>query len=133
MPYATANGRRRTARSVRTHAQLSGICVSRRRVGLFGVVLEKALKVDVFFDYLCPFVYRVSLLLDAAQRSGSRGIEVQWRYFSLTQVNSKDDGWTVWTAPPSEKVRGRLAFQAAEAARRQGRFAAFHRPLLLAR
>ncbi len=97
------------------------------------MVLEKALKVDVFFDYLCPFVYRVSLLLDAAQRSGSRGIEVQWRYFSLTQVNSKDDGWTVWTAPPSEAVRGRLAFAAAEASRRQGRFDAFHRALLMAR
>ena len=66
------------------------------------------------------------------RRSG-RDIEVRWRYFSLTQVNSKDDGWTVWGAPASEKVRGRLGFQAAEAARMQGRFEDVHMPLLLAR
>lgn len=87
---------------------------------------------DVFFDYQCPFVYRVAGLLDAVRRSG-REIEVRWRYFSLTQVNSKNDGWTVWDAPRSEKVRGRLAFQAAEAARKQGRFEDLHLPLLLAR
>ena len=95
--------------------------------------VAEALKVDVFFDYLCPFVYRASVLLDAVQRSGRRDIEVRWRYFSLTQVNSKDDGWTVWTAPRSEAVRGRVAFAAAEASRRQGRFEGFHRALLAAR
>ena len=88
---------------------------------------------EVFFDYLCPFVYRVAGLLDAVQRSGGRDIDVRWRYFSLTQVNSKNDGWTVWDAPASEHVKGRLAFQAAEAARRQGLFDGFHGLLLLAR
>ena len=93
----------------------------------------EALKVDVFFDYLCPYVYRASLLLDSVRRSGSREIDVRWRYFSLTQVNSKDDGGTVWGAPPSEAVKGRHAFAAAEAARRQGGFEAFHPALLQAR
>ena len=97
------------------------------------MVVVEALKIDVFFDYLCPFVYRASVLLDAVQRSGRRDIEVRWRYFSLTQVNSKDDGWKVWTAPASESVRGRLAFAAAEASRRQGRFEGFHGALLAAR
>jgi len=97
------------------------------------VDVGKALKIDVFFDYSCPFVYRMSVLLDAVQRSGRLEVEVRWRYFSLTQVNSKDDGWTVWTAPPSEAVRGRLAFAAAEASRKQGRFDGFHRALLAAR
>jgi predicted DsbA family dithiol-disulfide isomerase len=87
---------------------------------------------DVFFDYQCPFVYRAAGLI-ASVRSTGRPIDVRWRYFSLTQVNSKDDGWTVWSAPASERVRGRLAFQAAEAARRQGRFEALHMPLLVAR
>jgi len=91
------------------------------------------IKFDVFFDYQCPFVYRAAGLLDAVRRSGQRNLDVGWRYFSLTQVNSKDDGWTVWGAPASEKVRGRFAFQAAEAARRQERFDEFHRGLLLAR
>jgi len=97
------------------------------------VGVAEPLKIDVFFDYLCPFVYRASVLLDAVQRSGRRDIEVRWRYFSLTQVNSKDDGWKVWSAPATEVVRGRLAFAAAEASRRQARFDGFHRALLAAR
>ncbi len=88
---------------------------------------------EVYFDYTCPYVYRAAGLLDAVRRSGRRDIEVRWRYFSLTQVNSKDDGWTVWSAPAAEKVRGRVAFAAAEAASRQGRFDDIHMPLLLAR
>lgn len=88
---------------------------------------------EVFFDYQCPFVYRVAGMLEAVRLSGTRPMDVRWRYFSLTQVNSKDDGWTVWDAPAAEQVRGRLAFQAAEAARRQGRFENFHMPLLEAR
>src|SRR6266566_6171707 len=130
---AAANGNRRRARSGRTHLQLSGIRVSTSRVATFGVGVAEALKFDVFFDYLCPFVYRASELLGAVQRSGRRDIEVRWRYFSLTQVNSKDDGWTVWSAPASEAVRGSLAFAAAEASRRQGRFEGFHLALLAAR
>ena len=94
--------------------------------------ISERITFDVYFDYQCPFVYRVAGLLDAVRRSG-RDIDVRWRYFSLTQVNSKDDGWTVWSAPASEKVRGRLPFRAAEAARRQDRFDEFHLPLLLAR
>lgn len=93
----------------------------------------ETVKFDVFFDYLCPFVYRAAEVIDTVRRSGARKLDVRWRYFSLTQVNSKDDGWTVWDAPASEPVRGRLAFQAAEAARRQGRFDDLHWPLLRAR
>ena len=88
---------------------------------------------DIFFDYTCPFVFRASRLVDAVQRSGERRVDARWRYFSLSQVNSKDEGWTAWDAPASEHVRGRLAFAAAEAARRQDRFAAMHEALLLAR
>ena len=87
---------------------------------------------EVFYDYLCPYVYRASVLLEGVLASG-RDLQIGWRYFSLTQVNSKDEGWTVWDAPESEKVKGRLAFKAAEAARRQGRFASLHMPLLRAR
>jgi len=88
---------------------------------------------ELFYDYMCPFVYRASLLLQNVRDSGERPLEVRWRYFSLAQVNSKDDGWTVWEAPESEFVKGRLAFKAAEAARRQDRFEDFHLPLLQAR
>ncbi|MGZ6299007.1 MAG: DsbA family oxidoreductase [Candidatus Limnocylindria bacterium] len=87
---------------------------------------------EVFYDYLCPYVYRASVLLEGVLASG-RELKIGWRYFSLTQVNSKDEGWTVWDAPESETVKGRLAFKAAEAARRQGRFDSLHMPLLRAR
>jgi predicted DsbA family dithiol-disulfide isomerase len=93
---------------------------------------SQARRFDVFYDYLCPFVYRASVLLQNVRDSGDRPIEVRWRYFSLIQVNSKDEGWTVWDAPDSE-ARGRLAFKAAEAARRQDAFDAFHMALLRAR
>jgi 2-hydroxychromene-2-carboxylate isomerase len=86
---------------------------------------------EVYYDYSCPFVYRASLLL--ASVAAKRPLDVRWRYFSLTQVNSKEEGWTVWDAPATEKVRGRLAFMAAEAARRQDRFDVFHAALLRAR
>jgi len=97
------------------------------------VAASEPITFDVFFDYQCPFVYRAAGLIDAVRRSGRRAIDVRWRYFSLTQVNSKDDGWTVWSAPASDNVRGRLAFGAAEAARRQDRFDDLHQPLLVAR
>jgi 2-hydroxychromene-2-carboxylate isomerase len=86
---------------------------------------------EVYYDYTCPFVYRASLLLESV--AAERSLDVSWRYFSLTQVNSKDEGWTAWDAPAGEKVRGRLAFMAAEAARRQDRFEPFHAMLLRAR
>jgi predicted DsbA family dithiol-disulfide isomerase len=86
---------------------------------------------EVFYDYNCPFVYRASLLL--ANVAAERKPKVRWRYFSLTQVNSREPAWTVWDASSSERVRGRLAFKAAEAARRQDRFDAFHTALLAAR
>jgi predicted DsbA family dithiol-disulfide isomerase len=88
---------------------------------------------DLFFDFHCPFVYRASVLLENVARTDSRRVLPRWRYFSLAQVNSKDDGWTVWDAPGMEPVRGRLAFKAAEAARRQGKFEDFRMPLLEAR
>lgn len=100
--------------------------------------MTEPIKFEVFFDYLCPFVYRVAGMLEAVRGSSAERIEVGWRYFSLTQVNSKPndiqgDVWTVWDAPARETVKGRVAFKAAEAARRQGRFDDLHMPLLEAR
>ncbi|MBI4307218.1 MAG: DsbA family protein [Chloroflexi bacterium] len=61
---------------------------------------------------------------------------VNWRYFSLEQVNSQEGPeWKLWEQPDSYYSRGRLAFHAAEAARRQGpeAFERFHLALLRAR
>jgi predicted DsbA family dithiol-disulfide isomerase len=88
---------------------------------------------ELFYDYNCPFVYRSAEMLDAVRASNERELNVTWRYFSLSQVNSRQEGWTAWNADESESVPGRLAFRAAEAARRQGRFDPFHMALLRAR
>jgi predicted DsbA family dithiol-disulfide isomerase len=121
----------RTSRSNRIHAQLSGISVLTKRVEASRVVEPEVIELEVFYDYFCPFVYRASVLLQNVGRA--RSLRVTWRYFSLAQVNSKDDGWTVWDAPATANVRGRMAFKAAEAARRQGRFDDLHTTLLQAR
>jgi predicted DsbA family dithiol-disulfide isomerase len=102
-----------------------------RRVEAVMVVGSDVIGLEVFYDYTCPFVYRASLMLGNV--APSRNLNVTWRYFSLAQVNSKDEGWTLWDAPPAEQVKGRLAFRAAEAARRQGHFEKLHLPLLQAR
>jgi len=95
------------------------------------------IELDLFYDYNCPFVYRSVQMLEKVRASGERDVSVNWRFFSLTQVNhlQEPDGppWTVWAAPESEPVEGRLAFRAAEAARRQDAFAPFHVALLDAR
>lgn len=131
MAQAARKGAIRTSRSDRIQAQLCGISVLTRRVEAVSVVDPEVIELEVFYDYFCPFVYRASVLLQNVGRT--RNLKVTWRYFSLAQVNSKDDGWTAWDAPASEHVRGRLAFAAAEAARRQGRFAELHTTLLEAR
>lgn len=118
---------------MRIQAQLSGISVRTKRVERLSVVGPDVIRFEVFYDYFCPFVYRASVLLQNVGRSPAVELDVTWRYFSLAQVNSKDDGWTAWEAPESEHVRGRLAFKAAEAARLQGGFEQFHMPLLEAR
>lgn len=61
------------------------------------------------------------------------GLEIDWRYFSLEQVNNENGpNWKLWEQPPEYESRGRLAFQAAEAARLQGKeaFERFHLALL---
>ncbi len=61
---------------------------------------------------------------------------INWRYFSLEQVNSKQGPeWKIWDQPEDYPGRGLLAFRAAEAARQQGgpAFNRFHIALLRAR
>ena len=38
------------------------------------------------------------MLLQRVGESGARDLHVRWRYFSLTQVNNLDKGWTMWAA-----------------------------------
>ena len=61
---------------------------------------------------------------------------LNWRYFSLEQVNNKQGSqWKIWEQPEDYPSRGLRAFRAAEAARCQGEaaFGSFHIALLRAR
>jgi predicted DsbA family dithiol-disulfide isomerase len=61
---------------------------------------------------------------------------INWKYFSLEQVNNKQEPqWKVWEQPKDYLSRRLNAFRAAEAARHQGEaaFASFHIALLRAR
>lgn len=63
-------------------------------------------------------------------------LTINWKYFSLEQVNSRHEPeWKIWDQPEDYPSRGIYAFRAAEAARRQGKssFDSFHIALLQAR
>ena len=73
--------------------------------------------------------------LREAREHGAEPVEVEWRYFSLEQVNSKHgEGWKVWDQPEDEAA-SLVAFKAAEAARLQGvdAFDRLHHAMLEAR
>lgn len=90
------------------------------------------MELQVYFDYLCPYVHQAAVLLRRVRAAGE-DVRVEWRYFSLRQVNRAETDPDVWDAPNGDRVSGRDAFRAAEAARRQERFEPFHDGLLAAR
>ena len=63
-------------------------------------------------------------------------LTINWRYFSLEQVNNQQGPqWKIWEQPKDYVSRGLHAFWAAEAARNQGEaiFQSFHIALLRAK
>lgn len=92
--------------------------------------------VTVFFDYSCPFVYRATEWLYTLAEHADAPPSINWRYFSLAQVNYKArDGWKVWDAPRLDAdwgeqnyARGLRFFWASAAAKAQGpdAFSRFH-------
>ena len=92
--------------------------------------------IDVFFDFGCPYVYNAAVWLQKVKEDMGEKLTINWKYFSLEQVNSQNGpDWKLWEQPEDYPSRGRRAFQAAEAARRQGEvaFSRFHMALLRAR
>ena len=92
--------------------------------------------IDVFFDFGCPYVYNAAVWLQKVGEDMKGKLAINWKYFSLEQVNSQNGpDWKLWEQPEDYPSRGRRAFQAAEAARRQSEaaFNRFHMALLRAR
>lgn len=96
--------------------------------------------VDVFYDYLCPYVYRAGLWMAELQTLHG-DLDVTWRYFPLKQVNNTREDWYLWEQPTTDpdwadrrSASGLRGFWGAEAARQQGEqaFRRFHMALLKA-
>ncbi|MFC1951577.1 DsbA family protein [Chloroflexota bacterium] len=97
--------------------------------------ISNTIPLDIYFDFLCPYVYRASIWLQRVKEDIGSNLTITWKYFSLEQVSAQDPQWKIWKQPKDYPSRGLCAFQAAEAARQQGEtiFASFHSTLLRAR
>lgn len=85
------------------------------------ITLANEITFDVYYDILCPYVNAAALWLRDVQRQSPASITINWRYFPLEQVNTKEGpDWYLWKQPDSYESRGLLAFRAQIAARRQG-------------
>ncbi len=75
--------------------------------------------------------------LDQVKQEYGDNLQINWRHFSLEQINSRNDpDWKVWEQMDKREARALLASVAGEAAKRQGNpeaFDRFHLGLLTAR
>jgi predicted DsbA family dithiol-disulfide isomerase len=79
--------------------------------------------VTIYFDYLCPFSWRVAEL--AEMIATPLGLDFQWQHFSLYQSNYEGgDKWQLWNDKfelvSDNGSKGLLPFLASQAAKRQG-------------
>lgn len=98
--------------------------------------MSKPLVVEVYYDYLCPYVYAGALWVRDVKAALGDDIEFVWRSFPLEQVNSAEGAeWKLWEQDDSYVSRGLNAFRGAEAAKRQGldQFLNYHYAILDAR
>ena len=97
--------------------------------------MSAPLKVDVYYDYLCPFAYQGSVWLNNVEQELGDQVEFNWKAFPLEQVNStRGPEWTVWDQPENVQSFSRNQFVAAYAAEKQGpeAFKKFHQALFSA-
>ncbi|MFC2000160.1 DsbA family protein [Chloroflexota bacterium] len=95
-----------------------------------------SLALEVYFDYSCPYSYTVADWLGHVAETSEMELAVNWRYFSVAQVNNPHGhAWKIWEQPLESTDRGIRAFRAAEAVRWQGAaaFERFHFALFKAR
>jgi predicted DsbA family dithiol-disulfide isomerase len=85
-------------------------------------MLSERVTVDVYFDFTCPYVHGAAVWLAEVDRQlGENGVEANWKFFPLDQVNAPEDAeFPIWELPPEQRSRGRDSLHAAAAARRQG-------------
>jgi predicted DsbA family dithiol-disulfide isomerase len=77
-------------------------------------------KVDVFFDYTCPWAWGGSVWLDQVQQELGDDLEINWRIFPLEQVNARTPDFKVWEQPNDGNSSTLRSFQGFWAAKQQG-------------
>ncbi len=98
--------------------------------------MSHPLVVEVYYDYVCPYVYAGALWVRDVKTALGDEIEFVWRSFPLEQVNSAEGPeWKVWEQADNYVSRGFSALRGAEAAKLQGpdHFINYHYSILEAR
>lgn len=85
--------------------------------------MSDRLKVEIYFDYACPYVNAAAKWMNEVNRQlGAEALDVSWRFFPLEQVNAPAETEEfVWELPPENRSQARNSMHAAAAAMRQGR------------
>ncbi|MDQ3613391.1 MAG: DsbA family protein [Chloroflexota bacterium] len=94
-------------------------------------IAAEAYKVDVYFDYACPFAWAAQLWLDDVKEELGDKLGVTWRIFPLEQANASDPDFRIWEQPNDGKSSTLRSFQGFHAAKQQGdeAFKKFHAAL----
>jgi 2-hydroxychromene-2-carboxylate isomerase len=94
--------------------------------------VTKPLKIEIYYDYSCPYVHAAALWIKDVKEALGPNLEINWRCFPLEQVNSAEGPeWKLWEQPLDYVSRGRMAFHGAIAAKQQGEDAFLHYHYLL--
>ena len=88
-------------------------------------------KLDVYFDYACPFGWAGQVWLDDVNEKTGGKLDITWRIFPLEQVNAKDPEFKLWRQPNDGTSSSLRSFQGFHAAKLQGEelFKKFHAAL----
>lgn len=98
--------------------------------------MSQPVEMTVYYDFGCPWVYRIAKWLNYVREDGTYDPRITWRAFPLEQVNAPDGPeWGLWEKESRIRSKSRSAFEAALAAKRQGEdaFQRFHWALLKAK
>lgn len=79
-----------------------------------------AQKIDVYFDFTCPWAWGSQVWLDQVKDELGDELEISWKYFPLEQVNAKDPEFKVWDYANDGSSSTMRAFQGQHAADKQG-------------
>lgn len=97
--------------------------------------LPETCKIDVYFDYACPFAWAAQMWLDQVQEELDDRLSITWRMFPLQQVNHPNPDFKIWEQPNDGSNSTLRSFQAFHAASQQGSepFRRFHEAMFCKR